>query len=568
MSQDIKPERVGILAIHGIGEQRQFEYLEEVVRNIASALQADSNLDSVQINLNVSGDASYRAEQQTWRGEETATAIIEAIDKSKKRTNLEFREVWWSDLDEPKSFKTFLSFWGWALSLWTKPSYDANKVGTADKDMRLAGRTCENRENLLPGQGKPIQILHRVYLFLVSFIVLLLLPLLWILGRALRSILGIEIRPDILVEYLGDVKLYQQDAREGKGPLIDLGRYPPRVSIRRRIIKALVEMSLDNYDRWYVLSHSLGTVVAFNGLMETERCLPNYLKQSLWKKWCDRHPDKIKGKNSLLEEQKKRMFPQRPIWLQNDDIIDRKQLFGKLKGLMTYGSPLSKFAVLWPSIVPLNEDESVFREDFEWINVFDPTDPVSDLTRFFDSKHGKNSPLTPQDLPYKASQIHLLSHGQYLIFNPKRKKPLVRQVARWLLDGEEFKPNYRNKEEINRDEFHRLGWPIPKVGEKDSPIVSFYFGLGIFIWFLLGVIISFVLSWIVPWFIDQIAKLLAQLHLNLDMINAGLSEFKHFLSSPFSYVILAVGIVSIVGVVARLSGLNQNQVIPSDRHKA
>ena len=565
MLQD-KLHRIGILVVHGIGEQRQFEHLEEVVRNIASALQADSSLDSVHVNVNVSGDAPYRAEQQTWRGEGIATAIIEVIDEHQKRTNLEFREVWWSDLDEPSSFQTFLSFWGWGLSLWTKPPYDEPIVGTAEKDMRLPGRTLDNKGQLLPGQKEPLQLWHRLYLFLVSFVILILLPFLWILGRTLRSILGIEIKPDILVEYLGDVKLYQQDTRERKGPLIDLGRNPPRVSIRRRMVKSLVEMALENYDRWYVLSHSLGTVVAFNGLMETEKALPNYLRQSLWEKWWYKHPDKIQGQNPLTEEQKKNMLPQRPNWLQDNNIIDRKQLFSNLRGFMTYGSPLSKFAVLWPSIVVLNKDESVFAKDFEWINVFDPTDPVSDYTRFFNSKNGKNSPLTPRDIPYKAEQIHLLSHGQYLTFNPKRKNPLVSQISQWLLSGNKFQepPEPQDK----KDKFyHRLGWPISKVNEKDSFIVSFYFGLGIFIWFLLGVIISFVLSWIVPWFINQIPKLLVELHLNLDIINAGLSRVNHFMSNPFAYVIVTACIVLIVGIVARLGGFNKNQVFPPKSHK-
>lgn len=563
-----KPHRIGILVVHGIGEQRQFEHLEEVVRNIASALQADFSLDSVHVDVNVSGDAPYQSKQQTWRAEGIATAIIEVVDKSQKRcTHLEFREVWWSDLDEPNSFQTFLSFWGWGLSLWTKPPYDETSVGTAEEDMRLPGRTPENKRQLLPGQNEPLQLWHRLYLFLVSFVILILLPLLWILGRVLRSILGIEIRPDILVEYLGDVKLYQQDARKRKGPLVDLSRNPPRVSIRRRIIKALVEMSLEDYDRWHVLSHSLGTVAAFNGLMETEKALPNYLRQSLWEKWRYKHPNKIQGKNPLTQEQKKRMLPQRPNWLVDDDIIDRKELFSKLRGFMTYGSPLSKFAILWPSIVLLNKDESVFRKDFEWINVFDPTDPVSDFTRFFNSKNGKDSPLNPRDIPYKAEQIHLLSHGQYLTFNPKRKNPLVRQISQWLLSGHEFQEPPEPSDE--KDKFyHRLGWPISKVGGKDSPIVSLYFGLAIFIWFLLGAVISFVLSWTIPWFLNQIPQLLAQLHLNFDTINASLSQVRYFLSNPFSYIIVTVCLVLIVGVVARLSGANKNQVFPPKSDKS
>jgi hypothetical protein len=569
MLQKNKLHRVGILIVHGIGEQCQFEHLEQVVRNTASALQADSNLVSVQINVNVSGDAPYRARQQTWRGEGVATAVIEVIDKSKKQTNLEFREVWWSDLDEPNNVKTFLSFWLWGLSLWTKPPYDDRKVGTAKTDMRLPGRTPKNEEELLPGKGQRIKTLHRIYLFLISFIILLLLPLLWTLGRVLRSILGLEIRPDILVEYLGDVKLYQQDAREGKGPLVDLGKTPPRSSIRRRLIKALVEMSLKKYDRWYVLSHSLGTVAAFNGLMETETALPNYLGQNLWKRWCRKYPNQRKAKESLTVEQIEKMLPQRPSWLAPDDIIDRQELFRNLKGFMTYGSPLSKFAVLWPAIVPLNQDESVFRQDFEWINVFDPTDPVSDFTRFFDSRQGQESPLTPREISYKAGQVHLLSHGQYLTFNSKRKNPLIRQVSQWLLSGEEFQEPPEPRDRQGKF-YHRLGWLIPKVGGKDSLVVSIYFGLGIFIWLLLGTVISFVLSWIVPWFLNQIPKLLAQLplnFLNVNTVNAVLPQVNHFLSNPLSYVVMIACTVFIVGVVARLFNLNKNQVFSSNLRK-
>lgn len=557
MSQENRPCRVGILLVHGIGEQCQFEHLEEVVRNIASALKADPNLASVQININVSGDAPYRAKQQTWRGEGISTAIIEVIDKNNKQTNLEFREVWWSDLDEPDSIKTFLSFWAWGLSLWTKPAYDEKKVGTAETDMRLPGRTPDNEKGLLPGEGEQIQALHRIYLFIVSFVILLLLPLLWILGRALRSLLGFEIRPDILVDYLGDIKLYQQDAREGKGPLVDLGKAPPRSSIRRRLIKALVEMSLKKYDRWYILSHSLGTVVAFNGLMAAETALPNYLNQNLWRRWCRKHPNQRKAKKPLTEEQRNRMLPQRPSWLDDDDIVDRRELFRNLKGFMTYGSPLSKFAVLWPSIVSLNKDESVFSEDFEWINVFDPTDPVSDFTRFFDSNQGKKF-LTPKEIPYKAEQIHLLSHGQYLTFNPKRKNPLVCQISRWLLSGEEFQAPQEPQD--GGKFYYRLGWPIPKVDGKDSRLVSTYFGLGILIWILLGAIFSWVLSRVVPWFLDQVPDFLAQFHLNVGIVNAILSWLNHFLSNPISDIVVIACIVFIVGVVVRLLGLNKNHV--------
>lgn len=562
--------RVGILLIHGIGEQCQFEHLEEVVRNIASALQVDANVASVQVNINVSQDAAYRSQQQTWRSEGTATVIIEVIDNSDQQTNLEFREVWWSDLDEPNSFKTFLSFWGWSLSLWSKPTYD-RRNGKVHPMRRLPGRNPKNKKDLLPGVGESIQIFHRGYLLLVSFVVLLILPLLWALGRVLRSLLGLEIRPDLLVDYLGDVKLYQQDAREGKGPLVDLGKAPPRFSIRRRFIKASVEMSLEEYDRWYVLSHSLGTVVALNGLMEIDTTLPRYLDRKLWEKWCCNKKN-CKLKRELTNEENKTLvdlLPQRPSWLSSndDDMIDRRELFGKLKGFMTYGSPLSKFAVLWPLIVPLNKDESVFRKDFEWINVFDPTDPVSDYTRFFDSIDDKESPLNPREIPYKAEKIHLLSHGQYFT-HTKRKNPLVRQVSQWLLSGDKFEEPQKPEGKKNKicDE---LGWPPRKSDDSDKEpfIVSAYFCLGIFVWFLLGFVISWAVSILVPLILVQIFQLLAQLGLTIDTTNDNFSQIRYFLSNPFCYLGITFFTILIVGAIARLSGLNQNRGVPPNSGK-
>ena len=567
MPQENKLQRVGVLVVHGIGEQCQFEHLEEVVRNITSALQADDDITSAQVNINVSKDAPYRAHQQTWRGEGVPTAIIEVIDKSSKQTNLEFREVWWSDLDEPNSIKTLLSFWTWGLSLWTKPKYE-RRADPKNSDMelplhpdrRFPGRDGKEATEHLPEKGQPVYPIHRVYLFIVSLVVLLLLPFLWVLGRVLRSLLGLEIRPDLLVEYLGDVKLYQQDAREGKGPLVDLGKAPPRFSIRRRFINALVEMSLENYDRWYILSHSLGTVVAFNGLMEVETALPRYLDQKLWKRWCRKHPELVKGQLTAAQKKaQKDLLPQRPSWLSPDDdaTISRKELFRNLKGFLTYGSPLSKFAVLWPLVVPLNIDESVFREDFEWINVFDPTDPVSDFTRFFGSPKGKDAPLTPREIPYKAEKIHLLSHGQYLTYNPKRKHPLVCQVSQWLLAGKKFE-----KPQIQKDDFSaHLGWPNPKAdtGNKDSLIVSFYFGLGIVVWFLLGAIISFVLSWFVPLLVAQIPQLLEQFGLKITMLDEAFSQAKGLLSNPVFYVLTAACTIFPVGLAVRWLGLNKNR---------
>ena len=266
--------KVGILVVHGIGEQRKFQTVEEIVRDMATALKTDKNL-TVRIIINEQNTGAYAASQQTWQADNIEPLIIEVEDQNKQVTELAFSEVWWADLGDPVSLQTQLSFWSWGLSLWSRKQYSDPNLGTSDRV-----RPPED----MKGNKPKMDFNGRLRFFWVSLVILLVLPLLSFLSVILRKVLSFDLRPDILVQYLGDVKLYQQGKREGKGPLIDLGE-PPRISVRRRMVKGLVEMSLRNYDRWYVLSHSLGTLVAFNGLMETEEALPNYLNQKLWDKW-------------------------------------------------------------------------------------------------------------------------------------------------------------------------------------------------------------------------------------------------------------------------------------------
>src|SRR5262249_54001204 len=85
------------------------------------------------------------------------------------------------------------------------------------------------------------------------------------------------------VNYLSAVRLYTQNRRSGGGPLDGL-REPPRFTIRRRMVRAIVDVACSNYDRWYILAHSLGSVVAFNGLMTHAHSLPNYLDERRWRR--------------------------------------------------------------------------------------------------------------------------------------------------------------------------------------------------------------------------------------------------------------------------------------------
>ena len=49
-----------------------------------------------------------------------------------------------------------------------------------------------------------------------------------------------------------------------------------------------------------------------------------------------------------------RTMPRRPGWLAPTDIAYRSVIFKHLAGILTYGSPLEKFAGLWPALVPIS----------------------------------------------------------------------------------------------------------------------------------------------------------------------------------------------------------------------
>src|SRR4029077_5650781 len=60
-----------------------------------------------------------------------------------------------------------------------------------------------------------------------------------------------------IFSYMNVVQLYQQRRGRIGGTLCDFDN-SIRISIQRRFANALVDIASRNYDRWYVMGHSLG----------------------------------------------------------------------------------------------------------------------------------------------------------------------------------------------------------------------------------------------------------------------------------------------------------------------
>jgi hypothetical protein len=417
MAGERATEHIGVLLVHGIGTNPPNQFLVDQTRKIAAAMSEEV----VAINVRSEPAVAKQVPDQYTVNYVVNCVSVEARTKDGRTLDIDFNEVYWADLGEKPTLPNQVKFWFWSLTMWALAARDYTRLpGFAQMYKPKGGRLRWWGRLSLGAYG---------VLFLLGAATIGLLNV--IADRLKLPRVAIS---DILTAYMGDVMLYTQTDGDDDPAVSDFAQ-PPRVGIRARMVDALVEFALrDDYDRWYVLSHSQGTVVAYNGLMETEVALPNYLSQTRW--------NQVKGSRLQAKPDQKNkapslMLPRRPTWLGPTDAIDRKALFAKLAGLLTYGSAIGKFRAIWPIVVPANKDENVFPLKFQWINVYDPTDPVSGELEAYTREHGcwadRATPINRQrsdpgsenagthvaakidrSIPYKASWVWLLSHLQYL----------------------------------------------------------------------------------------------------------------------------------------------------------
>jgi hypothetical protein len=416
-------------------------------------------------------------------------------------------EAWWADVNEPYSIAKQFRFWLWGLSVWMYPRKD----GSTSSGFQAM------TDPVVPGFGPRRKIIVRLELLAISTLFLMAafpLGLIVVLAKRLLNLSA----PDFvqtMVNYVSAVKLYNQRRRYGtsfifnkESDFLDTMEEPPRVSVRRRMVEMITDMVTQEqpYERWYVLAHSLGSVVAFNGLMEPGEMLANYLGKERWEKLTTNHfagkrtglaadaPFYFNSKTPVQPPEQKPVqapaqaealaeaqppaetqlpaqapppanpsapIPARPVWLDDNDIVYRHLILQNFKGVLTYGSPLEKFAAIWPARVPVNKTEPHFPATSEWINVYDPIDPVSGVLRAF----------TPADVPphcapelvnigFAAHPALLYAHLRYLNLADKGAKDLGDAVAHWVLGHGSFRvpipPRKRWFKPYQRE--HRWRW--------------------------------------------------------------------------------------------------------------
>jgi hypothetical protein len=378
----------------------------------------------------------FGSEALTWQSGGRAPVRATLQSPNGRPTEISFHEVWWADLDEPATFWNQVKFWIWGLSIWSVPARRSSQGQMVGPNMTQPSFPQNDVFTRIATRHSPVTApFDRLRLLVVSSLVALGSVSIMAVNFFAKR-LGFSNVPgsDILIAYLGDVRLYVESNASARS-LDNLGQWP-RTAIRRRMIRALADMAMAGYDRWYVLAHSLGSIVAFNGLMEPHYSLANFLDRARWERACAAGlAGRLPGAAAAQIPQSADMSPRRPHWLGPRDGVYRGKLFAGLRGLLTYGSPLDKFAAIWPKVVPLNsKDPAVFPRDFEWVNVYDPTDPIAGYLDAFDPRSPTPGTAKPENVGYRASPWLLFSHLRYLDRRKGDCGTLVRHVAEWLLD--------------------------------------------------------------------------------------------------------------------------------------
>ena len=337
------PDRkIGLLLVHGMGEQSRGEHAEKVVRSLVASWGKTYDIRQTTVRSSPAPEPGDDVVPDVCPDSAPITVRVVVDGDERETVDVHFHEVWWADLGQRPGFLSWLRFLWWvvctpfSLCKRNRRKYAESKWWGRGKRAGLARLASPRSGLLFAGQ-----------FFVLLFFAVLALMSVFTWGALRRLLQSFAPSPVVLLQYFGDVQVYREGPRVDTGSGLDMA-IPPRFSIRRRMITEMVAMAEREYDRWYVMAHSLGSVVAFNGLVEPDYILPNYLQEKHWRRLDARF------KTTWKDPDTNEMWPRRPTWLEPEHALSRQQLFGRLGGFVTYGCPLHLFVDLWRHVVPIN----------------------------------------------------------------------------------------------------------------------------------------------------------------------------------------------------------------------
>lgn len=433
-------KRIGLLFVHGVGEQERWEHLRSSVHEFAELMRLSGGPSNITVVDRTDGWQLPPGE----RHPQGLSPLSLHFSSEEHRITFECHEVWWADLAKRSGIFDAVTFWLWGFGQWCAPIYrelDAAGLPKVDRGLNKPISTLVRLPKSVAGHPlkEPIA---RIQLLMAALAALFVACTLTLVKRLFAAVLRQAPSPTILVQYVGDVRTYESRAAPGDSALSDPG-HPRRVGIRRRMVTEMVAMGArEDLHGWYVLAHSLGSVVAYNGLTEIGHALPNYLPRPHWE---NLRSELKEDPGCCRRDSVNGMMPSRPPWVDPNAVINRPLLFAKLRGFLTYGSPLDKFAGLWPRIVATATDrrdlDNPFPAQCSWINFVGPTDPVAGCLDSFPPDRFQGALPQVKNVTTPWSLLFGLSHITYFWGAERHRRGIGieqrKAITRWLMNQNE-----------------------------------------------------------------------------------------------------------------------------------
>jgi hypothetical protein len=367
-------KRTAIMVVHGIGQQQPLETMSHFVSNFSKIYESEvrKHYDS--------GEAAIECRHRLKRFTDTWTeSFVEIRSPSvAEATEVHVYEYYWAHLTQRQVSLGEVFDWMLDVAEGAKAFYDANPAlrrnNENDAFFKQDGEFKKFRYLIsLAGKGR---ILYKLILLLKSALKQ---------GNALGRFLTSKLTGP-LVDFMGDVTLYTTTDT--------CSQY---YEVRRKILEGAVEKARrllvdDDYDEVLLLGHSLGSVIAYDVV------------------------DRL-NKETNVE----------PGFVPSSE---------KLKGLITFGSPLDKIAFFFDEKIPREQrvrrdlvsqlhsfrrryvSEEVLENDIDqnmgnvaWINFWIKQDPVCGSLDVYQPV--KNIELKCDDIKH---DISIESHSRYWTF--------------------------------------------------------------------------------------------------------------------------------------------------------
>ena len=428
--------RIGLVAVHGIGDQGRFHFLDGLVRDLGAAFAVASSGGRVSVSVHAAGASLMGAAAPTLAegpGPSAEIVVREADGEGERVTRIGVHEVWWGDIVDPPTLFQPLRFFAWGLAMWAVP-LKRRKTFREEKRGTVGQFLAEPKPP--EGRGWRTQFQVRARLFFAGYLVVAIGVALSLILALLRFLTRQNIPDPVMtaVSYMSDIKLYTQPTSPETVPLDHLGQHA-RFAIRARVLRTVTDAALAGYERWWVVAHSLGSVIAFSGLMTPDGLIARYLDEPRWRRLRREYEQAGAVRRDGSKVPVDTNVPC-PAWMEPDWCVSRATLLERFAGLVTFGCPLDKFAMLWPAVIPVSRDQSGLA-DRPWLNVYDETDPVAGSLASFNDVDGRKADFRPRNLGYAAHPVPLYSHLRYLTV-PRRGRAdpaesLGVSLAKWWL---------------------------------------------------------------------------------------------------------------------------------------